>query len=106
MFVCVSVKDRVFMHLPPQDRVHRLWRVSYVHCAIAPGNIHWRFRCSELEGTSCYRCIVGSLCMASSPAHPLTTPLPTSTFVSGHHYSERTQKTNLAQTVAPQQLPF
>lgn len=90
---CVWVKGTMQMQLPPRDKVHRLWPVSYVHCANAPGNSHWRSRCSELEGTSCCRCTGGSLCMASSPARPLTTPLPTSTFVSGHHYSVCTRTT-------------
>lgn len=75
------------MPIPLQDKVHRLWPTSCEHYESAPGSSRWRSRCSELEGTSCCRCTEGSLYKASSPAHPLTTLLPTSTFVSGHHYS-------------------
>lgn len=72
---------------PLQDRVHKPWPVSCVRCGSARENIRWRSRCSELEGTSCCMCTGDFLCMASSPAHPLTTPLPTSTFASSRRYS-------------------
>lgn len=80
-------RPTLVLSLPLQDKVHKLWPMSCERCESAPGSSRWRSRCSEPGATSCCRCTEGSRYKASSPARPPTTPLPTSTFASGHHYS-------------------